>query len=143
MTDTAVRRSRPQGRARARKNSVFAEMSATDYFWVAAGGGEPRIITDISAAQRNTRYHQNPPTLAEGSECARSLPKRWISSRLWNRKTLIAYETLPDGAYWCGRSMRSRPARKPFWHAIAAERISANSGLARTLAKNGSESIAG
>jgi hypothetical protein len=58
-------------------------------------------------------------------------------------KTLIAYETLPDGAYWCGRCMRWRSVKKAFWHAIAAERISANSGLARTLAKNGSESIAG
>jgi hypothetical protein len=39
--------------------------------------------------------------------------------------------------------MRWRSARKSFWHAIAAERIAANSGLARTLAKNESESIAG
>jgi hypothetical protein len=39
--------------------------------------------------------------------------------------------------------MRWRSVKKPFWHAIAAERISANSGLARTLAKNESESIAG
>jgi hypothetical protein len=40
-------------------------------------------------------------------------------------------------------ALRRRSARKFFWHAIAAERISANSGLARTLAKKGSESIAG
>jgi hypothetical protein len=51
----------PQGRASTRKNSAFAEMSATDYFWATAGGGNPRIITDISAAQRNTRYHQIRP----------------------------------------------------------------------------------
>jgi hypothetical protein len=67
MTDTAVRRSRPARTARQvpRKNSAFAEMSATDYFWAAAVGGKLRIITDISAAQRNTRYHQILPTLAE------------------------------------------------------------------------------
>jgi len=37
----------------------------------------------------------------------------------------------------------ARSARNLFWHWVAAERISPNSGIARRVVKSGSESIAG